>query len=236
MPGNAYHNLLNYHKYINCHSKVSGVKAKFKYFISKWSRLILKYISLAMQYFLPEINPEPCDILVMGTCDVDINHSREVWDILAAKGYKLKKTLPQEIPTYKIAFTRRVSPDRQVPAELFFHYIQAKYLVQKYSPKLVCLFYSNDVLPTFVRQEMRSTGKTIFIPHGPHPSMYLYTSIDFDYYFSFGDGSLDSLLSNKVRFGNTKVVKTGSPMIMPDYNLPVNRNTSNILYFSSWWV
>jgi hypothetical protein len=125
--------------------------------------------------------------------------------------------------------------DQIFPIPLRFDAVLAQYLVKKYTPKIVCSFTGSAA--SFIRELLheQTGGKNIYLSHSViPPAISYYTNFDYDYSFFFGQSSLNSVLSNSVHIGNTKVVLTGSPFIIQDFELPPNREKKNILFFSTW--
>lgn len=198
---------------------------------------LFKTLLLFVNLFLPAGRPILCDILAVGTCDVDIRHSFALWEKLKEKGYRVETIIPKKgiaAKVFEIFLAGRLDIDRHIPTPLFYEAAYARYLLTRFFPKIICCFYSAGLIPSFLRQGSISGIKTVYIPHGVLNSSANYSSLDFDYYFVFGEGSLNCLRENRATFGQTKVVKTGSPMVSATSALPVSRLYSQILFLSSW--
>jgi CDP-glycerol glycerophosphotransferase (TagB/SpsB family) len=79
-------------------------------------------------------------------------------------------------------------------------------------------------------------GKTVYMPHAVIPTTYLFSSFDYDQYFVFGESSVRNLANQDLRFGETRIVKVGSPRILPGYVLPEAEPSHHFLYFSNWMI
>ena len=87
-----------------------------------------------------------------------------------------------------------------------------------------------------IKDELNEKQQNIFIPHGKIRNSYRHSCFTFDYYLVFGESSIEKIIENKLRLGNTKLVKTGSAFIPENFKLDVCRNYKNILFFSNWAV
>jgi len=161
-----------------------------------------------------------------------IARAEPLWKTLEKKGFRVG----HEVLSAKKIFLRRMfcPPDEKFPAELVFDAALAKFLVKKYTPKVVCSFTSSTA--TFIRHALHqhTGGRTVFLAHSVLPTRPYTTNFDFDYALLFGKSSLENILANSVRLGSTKAVLTGSPFITPDYVLPPARTKKNVLFFSTW--
>lgn len=228
--------LARYVKYLdNIRSRGSVIKKIYYivlyYFAVPWLRIIKLFFKKSA-----DKSVDKCDILVVGTCPRDIEGSSHIWEALTEKGYKVE-TWYMKKKTDFFKYALKVKIVLKLPGILYLQACLAKYLVSNYQPRLLITFYSYDVLPSFLRYEMKDIGKTVFMPHAVIPTTHIYTSTDYDYYFVFGESSFNNLQAQKIRIGNTKIVMSGSPMINDDFILPeVETENRTILYFSNWLV
>ncbi len=198
-------------------------------------RLILKYFYLLSNPIRQPVVAEPVDILVLGTCQKDIDRTKSIWRILQSKGFKIKSLHHDTIRLYPTLFQYQIKTRwREIPSSIFFLELFSRYLMSAFKPKMICLFDSHDVLPSLIRRQAHNYGsKTVYIPDGVTTAVFNNTCFDFDYYFVFGESSINNIYRNPLRIGNTRIVKTGSPYIDLDRSLPIPREDKAILYFAS---
>ncbi len=234
---------IKYNKFI--HSKLdnrfvySGFKQKIKtlkFHISRISLFFLKISAIAVRPFLKEIKVEDCDILVYPNSENHLNRSKNVWEILEKEGYKINYFLAPKNYLTRFIFKYKIDFDKNVPYQIFFHHAFAKYISQKYKFKLMVDYHNFELVSAFSFDELKAHQKSVFLPHGKIRNSYRHSCFTFDYYFVFGESSVDKIKENPNRLGSTKLVKTGSAFIPPDYNLPECRNFKNVLFFSNWAV
>jgi len=221
--------LLRYNKYL--------LKSTSKIFFFWLVKVLLKFFYIICSPFLRASYTKECDILVVGTCDVDINNSIGVWNKLIQSGFSVKQIVLKAYTKYHFNKLGDLSFDITTPASLFFEQLYSKYIVKKYNPKIICSFISSGVIPSLLKSEMKGKGFTIFISHAIIPITDNYTSLDYDYYLIFGQSSLVNLQKLPLRIGSPKIILSGSPMISKNYSLkPINVPIKTLLYFSTWGI
>lgn len=111
----------------------------------------------------------------------------------------------------------------------------ARYIVRKYQPKVIVVS-SEDTLVPFLRHEAAQTGaKLVNIAHSLVFPTPLFAMCDYDYYFVYGRSSLEALVANPARYGDTRVVLAGSLELGRYQALPQALDTARQLtYFSTW--
>ncbi|NOU48473.1 MAG: hypothetical protein HOO86_15645 [Bacteroidales bacterium] len=224
--------LAKYHHYLRKCTNRDRQKSLFRKVFKHFSDYVLKFSNLTIARLNHVRKLEDCDILVVITSVVDYSQTESLWTALENKGYKISIVIDKSKNLMKSAFLSKVSS--KIPACLVPFASFASLLIKRHNPKLICVFAHFDVLPSFLRNF--SNAKTIYIPHAIMDSSYLYSSIDYDYYFVFGESSLVNLKENKNKFGKTKLVKTGSPVIRESYKLQRTTPNHNLLFFSTWSI
>jgi hypothetical protein len=229
--------LLKYSHYLDgIRSRGSAYKKLYYNLLYLFIIPLFRFLKPFIKVFVSKISKTSCDILVLGTCNRDVSGSEQVWTALSDRGYKVSRTYMRKKSEFFKHALKTTLKDK-IPACFYLQACYARYLVQKYQPKLMVVFYSYDILPSFLRKEMQGVGKTVYMPHAVIPTTYLFTSLDYDYYFAFGKSSVDNILLQKLRIGNTRVICAGSPMIQKNFSLPASTvENKNILYFSNWMI
>ena len=224
--------LIEYHLYLRRCTDKDRNKTISQRLIKHISDYILKLINLSVANLKSIHIEESCDILVITTCETDYLQTEGLWNELERKGYRITVTNDQIKNLIRSTFLSKVSV--KIPACLIPFASFASLVIKKYNPVLICIFTHFNVLPSFLRYY--SSAKTIYIPHAIMDSTYLYSSLDFDYYFVFGESSIKNIKANKNRHGTTKVIKTGSPVIRSHFSLPQISPNNNLLFFSTWTI
>lgn len=128
-----------------------------------------------------------------------------------------------------------VRPDYRVHPMLALKAGIARYIVERYRPKVIVVS-TEDTLVPFLRHEAARIGaKLVNIAHSvvfPSPQ---FAMCDYDYYFVYGRKSLEALEANPARYGATSVVLSGSLELGRHRLLPQAPNAPmQLTYFSSW--
>lgn len=128
-----------------------------------------------------------------------------------------------------------VLPPYPVIARFAFKAAAARYLAERYRPK-VAVISTEDTIAPFLHFEINRTGgRLINIAHSVVFTSPAFAMCDYDYYFVYGPASLDALRKNRGRFGATRVVLTGSADLSLHNELPCeDANNYCVTYFSTW--
>lgn len=238
-----YKKLIKYNEFVKLNLKnrfvYNKTKKRVNQLLFRVSRLVLfffKFFIVVIKPFLKKIDKQKCDILVWGNSANHLKRSARVWELLQEKGYKVEFFIPGNDFLTKYALKFKINYDLKVPHQVFFHHVFAKYVVQKYDFKILCDYHNYEVASAFIKKELNQTQKSVFIPHGKIRNSYRHSCFTFDYYLVFGESSIEKIKENKIRLGNTKLVKTGSAFIPENFNLEICRNFKNILFFSNWAI
>ncbi|HIA12488.1 MAG TPA: hypothetical protein EYN69_10525 [Flavobacteriales bacterium] len=226
--------LLTYNEYLV--KRRAGIKSNLLYIalerIALWKLRLFRPI---IRFFLSTSSPTPCDILVLPSGPADISQTKGVWDNLEKNGYKIEYANYTLKSIFLNALRSKEKIESEVHTSIFLFAAYCKFLLNKYKPKTVCVFYHHNMIPSFLMKYKDKSQKIIHIPHGMQPDHYLYTSFDFDYYLVFGESSIEAIKKKKLRIGNTKLIKTGSTTLKKEYSLEPNKELKNILFFSDYW-
>jgi len=100
----------------------------------------------------------------------------------------------------------------KVPLSLYLYATYAKYIVDRYKPKIIITDANGSLYSPFLRLEMNAIGgKVIHIAHSmPISSYRKFSMMDYDYYYVYGQSSVDQLMSRKQLWGHTRCVLTGA--------------------------
>jgi hypothetical protein len=229
--------LLSYSRYLNkIRSKGSFIKKFYYFFLYSIVIPLFRIFRNFLGLFFTKDHIKNCDILVLGTCERDLVGSSHIWNQLTEKGYKVERTYIRKKSDF-FRFAIHCKPLSGIPSSLYLQACAARYFTERYQPKMLITFYSYDVLPSFLRNEMNGKGPLVYMSHAVIPTTYIYTSFDYDYYLIFGKSSYENIQAQKIRIGHTKAICTGSPMTDKNFTLPpADPANRTLLYFSNWLI
>jgi hypothetical protein len=193
-----------------------------------------KWFIVKSGLFYSKPNKEQCDILFVHTYDAEPRRLTKLVSKLRGNNLSICHTTYSISKAIKNRQLIKDSTYSSVSLSLYASYVG--YLVEKYKPKVLVTLENSLIISPIIKEKIKPYGVYVNISHGVTPNQHFHTMIDFDYYFLFGKSSIRNLLTNPVRFGNTKAVFTGSPYI--DYETKENNNftgqINKALFFSSW--
>lgn len=166
---------------------------------------------------------ESCDFLLLQGAPkvIPLQRKKRLIEALRGAGQRLVETA-QEEPRAVIARRMLARPPQPVPLRYFGYAAYAEWLVERYDPKLLINDRNGSLYSPFLRLSLNRRGRPLV--HLAHAttleSSRRLGMTDYDYYFLFGESSLDALRARALRFGNTKAVLSGSHMIDQAYDLP----------------
>ncbi|MDR0279427.1 MAG: hypothetical protein LBJ37_16235 [Paucimonas sp.] len=122
-------------------------------------------------------------------------------------------------------------PAAQVPLRYYAHAAYAEWLARQHNPRLVLNERHGSLVIPFLRLALNAQGKSLAqLSHATSVDDSRRLSMtDYDYYFLFGQSSLDALRRRALRFGTTQTILTGSYLIDQQYALPAANNELRIL-------
>lgn len=134
-----------------------------------------------------------------------------------------------------LARRKMTRPDIPIHRELLWVAAHATYLVRRYTPRVLVTLDNGLIISPFLRRAMAGRGVYVNLSHGVTPVELLHSMTDFDYYFVFGQSSVERLMRNKIRIGSTRVLLSGSPFTnaadLRAENMDPERRT--VLFFST---
>lgn len=175
----------------------------------------------------------PCDILFLHRFEGNITRTQPLVNELKEK-FSLK--ISHEITTsryLKLAFENPFSkpfPNAESYRPIYDYY--ASFLYRKYHPKVLVTFMDNAELSHSLRRQFNSQGsKVVNLSHGVTACDQNYEVYDFDYYFVYGQSSVDAALAQAQRRGNTKLVLAGS-YLMKHEEILNSPDPNKVVYLS----
>ncbi|MWV15369.1 capsule biosynthesis protein [Pseudomonas sp. L-22-4S-12] len=166
---------------------------------------------------------QPCDFLLLQSAPKVIAFQRKklLIEALRSRGYVLIETALPEAPSIlRERLLRR--PPQPVPLRYFGYAAHAEWLVEHYTPKIVLNDRNGSLYSPFLRLALNA--RQALLVHLAHAttveSSRRLGMNDYDYYFLFGQSSLDALQARELRFGSSTALLAGSHMIDTAFDLP----------------
>lgn len=196
---------------------------------------LLKTLLVKTNIFYSKPYKNKVDILFLHSYPGGPKRIVKLTDMLQNEGISVQNKIFSPI---KSLLRRNISkPIYDLHKDLVLPAACAKYIVEKYQPKVLVTFTNSSLISPFIKKEMHGRGSYVNISHAV--SAFGGPIIDFDYYFLLGKSSMQNMYKKPVRIGNTKAVLAGSPFM--DFNEDNNANFinnpkkfKNILYFSNY--
>ncbi len=166
---------------------------------------------------------EPCDFLLLQSAPKVIKFQRKKLLIegLRTAGHSLVETALEEP---KVILRQRLlkRPPCDVPTRYFGHAAYAEWLVEHHQPRILLNDRNGSLYAPFLRLSLNARQRLLV--HLAHASTVESSRRlgmnDYDYYFLFGQSSLEALQARALRFGSSQVVLSGSHMIDQGFDLP----------------
>lgn len=169
-----------------------------------------------------DVEVEPCDFLLLQSAVKVIKFRRKklLIEQLRARGHDLRETALQK-PKMILREHLLKQPPWQVPLRYFGYAAHAEWLVERYQPRILLNDRNGSIYAPFLRLALNRRGRLlVHLAHATtvEGSQRLGMN-DYDYYFLFGQSSLEALQARKIRFGSSTVVLTGSHMVDSGFDM-----------------
>jgi hypothetical protein len=177
----------------------------------------------ARQRLAVSVAAEPCDFLLLQSAPKVIAFQRKklLIDGLRSRGHHLVETAllePKQILQQRLL----KRPPFAVPIRYFGLAAYAEWLVEHHQPRILLNDRNGSLYAPFLRLSLNA--RQCLLVHLAHASTVESSRRlgmnDYDYYFLFGQSSLEALQARKLRFGSSQTVLAGSHMIDSAYDLP----------------
>lgn len=169
------------------------------------------------------IATEPCDFLMLQSAPKVIAFQRKKLLIegLRGRGHSLVETALQ---APKTILRKRLlkSPPHAVPTRYFGIAAYAEWLAEHHQPRILLNDRNGSLYAPFLRLALNARGSLlVHLAHATTVESSRRLGMnDYDYYFLFGQSSLEALQARALRFGSSTAVPAGSHMIDSTYDLP----------------
>ncbi|MEK1905771.1 MAG: capsule biosynthesis protein [Pseudomonas sp.] len=178
------------------------------------------------------VTTEACDFLLLQSAPKVIKFQRKKLLIegLRARGHSLVETALEE-PRVILRQRLLKRPPCRVPTRYFGHAAYAEWLVERYQPRILLNDRNGSLYAPFLRLALNSRQRLlVHLAHATtvEGSRRLGMN-DYDYYFLFGQSSLEALQDRALRFGTSTAVLAGSHMIDRTFDLPAAEAERRVL-------
>lgn len=165
---------------------------------------------------------EPCDFLLLQSAVKIIAMQRKK---LLIEGLLRDHSLVETaLPEHSAIVQRRMLklPPQWVPLRYFGYAAHAEWLVARYEPKVLLNDRNGSLYAPFLRLSLNVRQKLLVqLAHATTAESSRRLGMnDYDYYFLFGQSSVEALQARALRFGTSQVVLAGSHMIDMAFDLP----------------
>ena len=200
-------------------------------FFKTWLFIVVKFVFKIINYFFrTTVEREKCDVLVMCAYNQEVVRTKNLRSKLTSQGLEVCYDLYSK----KRFIKERVS-SRGINLNLLVEESDVRYLIEKYSPKIIITFSHNSVYSSLLRNYLNDKGgKLINIAHAVIGQTHEFSMFDFDYYFIFGKSSIEGAMRSTLRFGNTNLILSGSIFLPENLKYVKSIKNKNILFFSTW--
>lgn len=178
---------------------------------------------LAKCHLAKSITTEACDFLLLQSAPkvIALQRKKLLIQALRDRGHALVETaLPKPEDIWRQRLLK--APLFSVPTRYFGYASHAEWLVARHAPKILLNDRNGSLYAPFLRLALaRQNGLLVQLAHAttlessPRLSMN-----DYDYYFLFGQSSVEALEKRTPLFGESRAVLSGSHMIDSAYDLP----------------
>lgn len=170
-----------------------------------------------------QVDSESCDLLLLQSAPKVIAFQRKKLLIAALRGrghVLIETALPEAQSILRERLLRR--PSQVVPLRYFGYAAHAQWLVERYAAKVVLNDRNGSLYSPFLRLALNARQRLLV--HLAHATTVEHSRRlgmnDYDYYFLFGQSSLEALQARALRFGTSTAVLAGSHMIDNAFDLP----------------
>lgn len=164
---------------------------------------------------------EPCDFLLLQSAVKIIAMQRKK---LLIEGLRRDHSLAETaLPEHSGIVRQRLlkRPPQRVPLRYFGYAAHAEWLVARYEPRVLLNDRNGSVYAPFLRLSLNARQKLLVqLAHATTAESSRRLGMnDYDYYFLFGQSSLEALQARALRFGTSQAVLAGSHMIDMAFDL-----------------
>lgn len=165
---------------------------------------------------------ESCDFLLLQSAPKVITFQRKklLVEALRSRGHILIETALPEVRTL-LRERLLLRPPQSVPLRYFGYAAHAEWLVEHYTPKILLNDRNGSLYSPFLRLALNARQRLlVHLAHATTVESSRRLGMnDYDYYFLFGQSSLEALQARALRFGCSTALLAGSHMIDTAFDL-----------------
>ncbi len=165
---------------------------------------------------------QSCDFLLLQSMPkvIPLQRKKLLKDALTSRGYVLVETALQE-PSVILHERMLRLPPFPVPARYFAYAAHAEWLVEHYQPGILLNDRNGSLYTPFLRLALNARQRLlVHLAHATTVESSRRLGMnDYDFYFLFGQSSLEALQARNLRFGSSMAVLAGSHMVDHTYDL-----------------
>jgi len=166
---------------------------------------------------------ESCAFLLLHSAPkvIPLQRKKQLVEALRGAGHRLLEAALDRPPAI-VAGRMLQRPPQPVPLRYFGYAAHAEWLVARHRPQVLLNDRNGSLYSPFLRLSLARRGALLVqLAHATtlEDSRRL-SMTDYDYYFLFGQSSLEALRARRLRFGDTQAVLAGSYLIDRAYDLP----------------
>lgn len=170
-----------------------------------------------------QIDRELCDFLLLQSAPkvIALQRKKLLIEALRGRGHVLIETALPEAQTILHGRLLR-QPSQSVPLRYFGYAAHAEWLVERYAAKVVLNDRNGSLYSPFLRLALNARQRLlVHLAHATTVESSRRLGMnDYDYYFLFGQSSLEALQARELRFGTSTAVLAGSHMVDKAFDLP----------------
>lgn len=176
---------------------------------------------------------QPCDVLLLQAAPkvIGLQRKRALKAQLRARGYRLTEVALQPMAEI-LSQGQLVAPPFSVPLRYLGYAAHAQWLVMRHDPWVLLNDRNGSLFSPFLHLALQARQRPlVHLAHATtlEDSQRLGMN-DYDYYFVFGQSSLEALQARPLRFGQSIVVLAGSHMVDRSFDLaPANPEQRQLL-------
>lgn len=175
---------------------------------------------------------QSCDFLLLQSMPkvIPLQRKKLLKDALTSRGYVLVETALQE-PSVILRERMLRLPPFPVPARYFAYAAHAEWLVEHYQPGILLNDRNGSLYTPFLRLALNARQRLlVHLAHATTVESSRRLGMnDYDFYFLFGQSSLEALQARNLRFGSSMAVLAGSHMVDRSYDLAPSSPDTRIL-------
>jgi len=205
----------------------------------KFSRRFIKPVRILLYGLIAQFFAKPISSDI--SCDVLILHrskkTREIGlrnNLIAKLRQHGLDVIEIQTEANKIILKQKLfcPPPLKTPIKFLFYASYAYFIIKKFNPKIIMSESNGSDFSPFLKAFLPQESSLIHVAHCVTTDNYRhYSLIDYDYYFLYGQSSLDKLRRRNSLFGSSKVVLTGPYIAHQDFELKARSVNKNILLF-----